>query len=113
MPACSGRPALGGGYRGNTWSLYVRDSLISSGTVSGGDSYSRANPFTFNLGSGGPQVLQDISVNAGDVLRLELVKTGVEGDYVGVNFGILVVPEPSTAVLLLLALPLWLWRRRS
>jgi hypothetical protein len=87
---------LGGGLRGNTWSLYLDNTLLSSGVVRGGDPYSRTNPFTFDLGSGGPGVLQNLRVGAGDQIRLELDRTGIEGDYVGVSLGITVVPEPSS-----------------
>ncbi len=42
---------FGGGFRGNQWNLYVREILISTGTVEGGDAYSSANPFPFSLGT--------------------------------------------------------------
>jgi hypothetical protein len=92
--------SFGGGLRGNQWNLYVKGQLVSTGTISGGDPYSRANPFTFSLGSGGPIALNDIPVALGDTVTLELVRTSVDGDFVGVNLAIAAVPEPSQAALL-------------
>jgi hypothetical protein len=89
----------GGGFRGNQWNLYVRDVLISSGTVEGGDPYSSNNPFPFSLGSGGASAVTGIQVSRNDVVRLELVRTSVWGDYVGVNFRIATVSPPSLTIL--------------
>ena len=50
--------SIGGGLRGNKWNLYIRGKLVSTGTIGGGDSYSRANPFRFGLGSGGSSVFR-------------------------------------------------------
>jgi hypothetical protein len=102
-------PDLGGGSRGNTWSLYLDNTLLSSGVIKGGDGYSRANPFTFNLGSGGAAVLQNLHVVAGDEIRLELDRTGFQGDYVGVNLGITVIPEPSSPAVAAVGVLLWIF----
>lgn len=99
---------LGGGTRGNTWSLYLDNTLLSSGVIRGGDGYTRASPFTFNLGSGGAAVLQNLQVGAGDQIRLELDRTGLQGDYVGVNLGITVVPEPSSPAVAVSGALLWI-----
>jgi hypothetical protein len=86
-------------FRGNEWNLYVRDVLISSGTVEGGDPYSSTEPFLFSLGSGGAEALSGIPVSANDVIRLELIRIGICGDYVGVNFRIAPASPPSLTIL--------------
>lgn len=86
--------------RSNDWHIYLNSQLLTDGNVASGDTYNRASPMTFDLGSGGALVLQNVAVQAGDVVRLEFEKdTGsVMEDYVGVNFTIdaTAVPEPST-----------------
>lgn len=84
--------------RSNGWSLYLNSTLLVSGTVASGDPYSRSAPSTFVAASGG-SVLDDLAVTAGDVLHLRLTTTG-PGDYVGVEFTVTAIPEPSTYVLL-------------
>ncbi len=41
--------------RGSSWSLYLNNTLLTTGVVAGGDPYSRASPFNFSNGSGGSQ----------------------------------------------------------
>ena len=88
-----------GSFRANQWNLYLRENLISSGSIEGGDPYDSAKPFPFGLGSGGTDALTGILVSAGDVVRLELIGTGLCGDYVGVNFHIETSPPPSLTLL--------------
>ena len=91
----SGIVAISGGVwmgrdvgRGNEWRIYVGTNLVSTGNIGSGDPYSRTNPFTFDLGSGGQTALQDIHVAPGDVISLEIVRTSIDGDFVGVDFAV-------------------------
>lgn len=79
--------------RGNHWDISLNGRSLTSGDISSGDAYNRANPFTFVAGSGGPTVLSQIPVVMGDVLRLQFTKTSTAGDYAGVNLTITTVPE--------------------
>ena len=74
--------------RGNHWNLYVNGSLVSGGDIPEDGTYTRVNPFDLGSGSGGSTVLTNIAVFAGEVIELELVKTGDLGDFVGVNFAV-------------------------
>jgi hypothetical protein len=71
------------------WSIFINNTLVTSGNVGFGDPYSRANPLSFSLGSGGPGVLSFNTV-PGDVVKLELKRgAGSQADYfVGVNLSI-------------------------
>ena len=80
--------------RGNTWTLYKNGTALTSGLIHSeypnpGDPYSRTNPFAFALGSGGAAAISGIPVVPGDVIKLELVKTSVYGDFVGVNLTVM------------------------
>ena len=81
-------PDIGGGLRGNRWNLYLRGTLLSTGTIGGGDPYSRTSPFRLDQGAGGSAALLNRRVNIGDVVRLEFVPTTAEGDYVGVDLSV-------------------------
>ena len=79
--------------RSNDWFLYLNGGLLTSGTVAGGDPYDRSNPFIFELGSGGPSVLRNISISVGDVVKLEFQQLfGFGEDYVGVDLRIVAAP---------------------
>jgi hypothetical protein len=82
--------------RSNHWTLYKNDQAITSGDISSGDPYSRANPFRFDQGSGGAGVLEGISVVPGDSLELAIGKTSTFGDFVGVEFHIAVEASATT-----------------
>ncbi|MBP7949792.1 MAG: hypothetical protein KA004_09065 [Verrucomicrobiales bacterium] len=75
--------------RGNDWKLYKNATLLSSGHIQSGDAYNRANPSAFRSGSGGVAAVQNIAVVPGDVLKLEIVRTSTDGDFVAVDFRIL------------------------
>ncbi len=82
------------------WSLLdAGGSVLASGTVSSGDAFSAASPMTFSV--------TDELLAASDELTLVFEKGAASpfGDYVGVNLTITTtaVPEPSSAVLALLA----------
>lgn len=99
--------------RSNQWSLFLNNTLLSQGTVASGDPYSAAAPFDLATGTGGAAALDDVAVSSGDVIKLQLARTSTNGDYVGVNFTVTaIVPEPSTAALLLCGAAAFL-RRRS
>lgn len=89
--------------RGNDWFVYLNNTLLSSGSVTSASS--RASPIDLATGSGGASALTNISVLAGDTIRLELVRTTVPGDFVGLNFTVTdvtdvsAVPEPCSLIL--------------
>lgn len=85
--------------RGNQWNLYVKGELVSSGTLSGTDSYDRSSPFLLSAGSGGINPLKGIHVDAGDIVELQLVRTTVNGYFIGTNLTISAVPENGTVAL--------------
>jgi hypothetical protein len=75
--------------RSNDWKLYHDETLLSQGSLSSDDAYSRAEPFPFAEGSGGIAAISDIAVEEGDQIRLEVVRTSVSGEFVGVRMRIL------------------------
>jgi hypothetical protein len=87
--------------RANHWALFDDGVLLTEGDIFSGDSYSRAAPFTFDTGSGGALVLQNIPVSIGEVFELRITQASFNGsgDYAGVNFAVTTVPEPATGVL--------------
>jgi hypothetical protein len=102
--------------RGNHWDISLNGNLLTEGDIFSGDSFDRSSPFAFAAGSGGPAVLNQISVVTGDVLRLQFTKTSAPGDYAGVNLTISAVPEPSGIVAGLIgffALISWQWLRHN
>ncbi len=88
---------LGREWRGNDWLLYLDDVELTHGRIEPGDEYSRENPMTFDLGSGGASVLQNVAVSAGDVLKLEVVKITIYGDFCGVKLTIRHCPTGCSA----------------
>jgi hypothetical protein len=80
--------------RGNEWRLSVRGEIVSTGTIFSGDTYSRANPFRFELGSGGPRALRT-NVEPGDVVTLEIVRTSFAGEFVGVELQVTDLGRPD------------------
>jgi hypothetical protein len=80
--------------RGNDWRLYLNDQLLTSGHIESGDGHTRDQPFDLATGSGGADVLVDVPVAAGDLVRLELQRTTQPGDFVGVNLTIELVQIP-------------------
>ncbi len=74
--------------RANHWTLYKNNSALTGGDVSSGDAYSRTNPMPFSMGSAGPSVLDNVSVNVGDTIKLEINRTTGSGDVVGINLTI-------------------------
>jgi hypothetical protein len=98
--------------RAAIWNIYVNDSLVSSGSIYSGDPYSSSDPFEFNTGSGGANVMQNVPVTVGETVELEVANNSTYGDYVGVQFSISSVPEPTTSVSWILGAGLLLSRRR-
>lgn len=76
--------------RSSEWSLWLNGNLLSSGVVSWGDAYDRNNPFLFSLGSGGASSLQNLPVNIGDQIMLQIEKTPQSqyGTFVGLDLEI-------------------------
>jgi hypothetical protein len=88
--------------RSNDWTLLLEGADLTSGSVSSGDAFDRANPMDFALGSGGASALSDIVVSAGDVIELLVTHDSTQGDFAGVAFAVAFteVPEPAQALLL-------------
>jgi len=84
--------------RSQDWRLFHNGTLLSQGTVAQNDPYNRANPFYFSLGSGGAAVVQNRSVIAGDVIRLEIARNpnSQNGDLIGVDFSITVAADSDS-----------------
>lgn len=80
--------------RFNDWTISLNAVPLTSGTIGSDDPYNRNNPFAFSTGSGGLAAITAIPVGIGDVIELRLVPQGT-GDYAGVNFTIVTVPEPT------------------
>ncbi len=85
--------------RSGTWNLWLNDAvLLSTGAVNDASGTS-ANPFDLAGGSGGAAALGPHTITTGDYFRLEIL----ENDFVGVEFSVTLVPEPSSAKLLAIA----------
>jgi len=83
--------------RGNAWSLYRNDELLSEGAIASGDPYSRDSPFRLEDGSGGAGAVDEVMVQAGDEIRLVLTRTTTVGDFVGVRMRVgCVAPDSGT-----------------
>jgi hypothetical protein len=74
--------------RANLWQIFLNDELLTSGNISSGDAFSRADPFRFAEGSDSANVLRSIAVSEGDELRLVVTTTTTSGDFVGVDLAI-------------------------
>lgn len=72
--------------RGVSWTLYLNESSLTSGSVFNGDSYDRSNPLTFSV--------PGLVVNPGDVLKFEgVTQTGtIYPWFIGVNLTVDVTP---------------------
>lgn len=89
--------------RANTWSIWKNAAQLTSGVVSSGDAFNRANPFNFSGGTGGGSVLDNISVVPGDIIMYQIVANNpTAGEFTGVNMTISIaaIPEPGTIVLI-------------
>ncbi|MDX2118541.1 MAG: EF-hand domain-containing protein [Planctomycetota bacterium] len=71
--------------RSVTFYLTKGCTLLSTGALSSGDPYSRANPFTFAAGAPTTTTLDAVAVRPGSEIVLELRTTSGSGDFVGVN----------------------------
>jgi hypothetical protein len=86
------RKSLG---RSDDWFVLVNGLVVTDGVVSSTDSYTSANPFLFSNGSGGASVLT-FPVSVGTTVDFEAIRApGDDGDFVGVDLSISVVPEPA------------------
>lgn len=74
--------------RSNHWALYKNDVLLSEGDIATGDPHSRGAPFRFTAGSAGTDTVTNVPVAVGDVIRLALVRTSWDSDFVGVDLRI-------------------------
>ena len=58
--------------RSNHWELAKNGVVLTGGDISSGDAFSRAAPFDFSAGSGGPAAVSNIPIIAGDQITLTL-----------------------------------------
>jgi hypothetical protein len=86
--------------RSVNWIISVNGTAITGGTVASGDPYSRANPLLMSAGSGGPSVLQNIPINAGDTIGILTLKGSLSsfGDFIGIDWTITYQPPAAAAV---------------
>lgn len=73
--------------RSMAWTLYVNNSPVSSGNLTSSDPFNSDNHFLFENGTGGPSALSHV-VSAGDIINLEIVKTSLYADFVGIDLTI-------------------------
>ena len=105
--------------RNSDWDVYVNGVLVTGGTVSGSDPYSRNDPFDFANGTRGTGVLTFQTTPGATVMLAVGRDAGVTGfdHFIGVDLSIDVVvdtPEPVTLILVGLGLAgLGAGRRRS
>ena len=70
------------------WTMTLNGNTVEdTGNLFSGDPFSRSAPDAFHFTT---------PVQPGDVLAFTVVPTSSDGDYVGVNFTVTTVPEPST-----------------
>jgi hypothetical protein len=74
--------------RANSWTLYQNNTPLTSGTISSGDKYDRDHPFDLSTGSNGAAPLVNRRLCGGEEIRLEFVRTGSSGEFVGVNLSV-------------------------
>ena len=73
--------------RSNDWSVSIAGNTVAMGSISDGDAFDRASPFTFAAGATGS--LTGVPVTEGQEVALELVKTHPTfGDFAGANMTI-------------------------
>ena len=85
--------------RSVNWALYINNVLITNGNVQSGDPYNRDNPLNLADGLGGATALENISLQTGDVLKLEFTSVSSGGDLVGVNLTVSYNTQQPTAVM--------------
>lgn len=101
------------------WGLTINGGAITGGSLFDGDPFDRANPFNLATGSGGPGVLDNVSIGGGDVVRLSFMTTSNLGEFTGVNLNvdftptITSVPAPSAFLLIGTGLFGLAWLRRK
>ncbi|HYB98838.1 MAG TPA: hypothetical protein VEC57_06840 [Candidatus Limnocylindrales bacterium] len=83
--------------RAINWSLLHEDTVLTTGSISSGDIYSRGAPFHFAAGSGGAGVLENIEVAAGDEIRLRMETASSSGDFAGVRMEVVCQSVGSTS----------------
>jgi hypothetical protein len=87
--------------RPHTWELRLNSNVFTSGALSQTDPYTKTNPFAFAAGSGGASAVK-LTVAANDQIELLMYRplgTLVPGTFVGMNYQISFVPEPSSLLL--------------
>lgn len=81
--------------RGNHWDISKNGTSLTGGDIFSGDLFNRNNPFLFSAGSGGTVVLNGIPVAVGDVLRLQITRTSLPGDYAVVDLAVTATADVS------------------
>jgi hypothetical protein len=86
------RKSLG---RSNTWALFHNDVNLTGGMLTSDDPFNSSNPFLFENGSGGADVLT-FPVAVGDTIKFEAARLySIYGDFVGVDLTITVTDGPA------------------
>jgi hypothetical protein len=81
--------------RSNAWGLFHNDVILTGGIVTSTDPFNSSNPFLFQNGSGGEDVLT-FPVAVGDTIMFEAVRAfSIYGDFVGVDLTITVTEGPA------------------
>lgn len=77
------------------WTLSLNSATLTSGSLFDGDIFDRNNPSDFLGGTGGVDVLNGISVVAGDQITLSLITTSTFGEFTGVDLNIQLAAVPA------------------
>lgn len=86
--------------RSVTWSILVNGVSVTSGTVYSGDPFSRSNPYSLSVGSGGHSPVTNLAVVAGStvVFRVVTSQAGANGDFVAVDMKVTYGPTDAATV---------------
>jgi CARDB/Periplasmic copper-binding protein (NosD)/Right handed beta helix region/Bacterial pre-peptidase C-terminal domain len=83
--------------RSNHWSLSLNGTVLTGGDVFSGDPYSRTNPMDFATGSGGAGAISNLTLAGGDVIKLEVDRNSVPGEFTGLRMQVQTVPISGIA----------------
>jgi hypothetical protein len=81
--------------RNSDWRIRINDTVLTSGNLSGSDSFTSSSPFDLLTGSGGAAAITDLSVSMGDIIALEFISPTSFATFNGVDLTITAVPVPT------------------